>query len=187
MQVGRRVDYAIRALSYLAAQPPERVIRKTEIEKMQDIPPHYLSKIMRDLVSSGFVTAHYGPKGGFRLAKAADVISIKDVYESIEGRLVLMQCLDHEGHLFCRYDSVCPQISVWERVQFLLANFLAGISLRDVVDQLGLRGRMGSGQNGPEPADGRLSRRDRSSVPAQASPGGTKRVKKEFPGRRSDE
>lgn len=147
MQVGRRVDYAIRALSYLAAQPRDRVVRKTEIERLQDIPPHYLSKIMRDLVSSGFVTAHCGPKGGFRLARAADGISIKEVYESIEGPLMLMRCLDHQGRVSCRYDSVCTQISVWERVQFLLADFLAGICIRDVVDGQGLRRRIGGGQN----------------------------------------
>ena len=33
MHVGRRVDYAIRALAYLAAQPPDKVVSKTIIEK----------------------------------------------------------------------------------------------------------------------------------------------------------
>ena len=32
MNVGKRVDYAIRALCYLAAQPPERIVRGAEIQ-----------------------------------------------------------------------------------------------------------------------------------------------------------
>jgi len=55
MNVGRRVDYAVRALSYLAGQPSGRVVSRSDIEKSQDIPSFYLSKIMKDLVSGGLV------------------------------------------------------------------------------------------------------------------------------------
>ena len=71
MNVGRRVDYAVRALSYLAGQPSDRVVSRADIEKSQDIPSFYLSKIMKDLVSGGLVHSHVGSKGGFTLAKAA--------------------------------------------------------------------------------------------------------------------
>ena len=94
MNVGRRVDYAVRALSYLAGQPDGRVVSRTDIEKSQDIPSFYLSKIMKDLVAGGLVRSHIGSKGGFTLAKAASAISIKDVYETVERPLVLMECLD---------------------------------------------------------------------------------------------
>ena len=38
MNVGRRVDYALRALSYLAAQPADRVVTRTEIQEQQAVP-----------------------------------------------------------------------------------------------------------------------------------------------------
>jgi len=63
MNVGRRVDYAVRALTYLAGQRPGEVIARTEIEKKQDIPSHYLSKIIKDLVASGLVHSQVGSKG----------------------------------------------------------------------------------------------------------------------------
>ncbi|MCZ6563543.1 MAG: Rrf2 family transcriptional regulator, partial [Deltaproteobacteria bacterium] len=65
MNVGRRVDYAVRALSYLAAQTAVRVVGSKEITEKQDIPLHYLSKIMKDLVGAGLVKSHVGCKGGF--------------------------------------------------------------------------------------------------------------------------
>ena len=82
MNVGRRVDYAVRALSFLAGQPAGKIVSRADIEKSQDIPSFYLSKIMKDLVEGGLVQSHVGSKGGFSLAKLASNISIKDVYET---------------------------------------------------------------------------------------------------------
>ncbi len=141
MNVGRRVDYAVRALAYLAAQPLDRVIGSREITQQQDIPSHYLSKIMKDLVATGLVKSHVGCRGGFNLAKPADAISLKEVYEAVEKPLVLMGCLDRR-ELSCPYCGVCTQISVWDRAQRLLTNYLAGISLGSIADEGGLKSRV---------------------------------------------
>lgn len=141
MHVGKRVDYAVRALSYLAAQSPGRIVSRAEIEKKQDIPSSYLSKIMKDLVAAGLVESHAGCHGGFTLARPAEKINVREVFESVEGPLVLMQCLE-QGERFCRYDSVCPQISVWDRAQSLVANYLSRVSINDIADQMGLRARL---------------------------------------------
>ncbi len=146
MNVGRRVDYAVRALSYLAAQASVRVVGSKEITEKQDIPLHYLSKIMKDLVGAGLVKSHVGCRGGFSLARTANMITLKQVYEAVEKPLFIMECLD-KRELYCRYESVCTQISVWEKAQSLLANFLAGISIGSIADERGLRGRFDSLQN----------------------------------------
>ena len=141
MNVGRRVDYAVRALSYLAGQVTGRVISRADIEKSQDIPSFYLSKIMKDLVAGGLVQSHIGSKGGFTLAKAAAAITIKDVYETVERPLVLMECLD-EGANYCSYCSVCSQKSIWEEARDVLSRFLAGVTIADIADRQGLRERL---------------------------------------------
>jgi len=141
MNVGRRVDYAVRALSFLAGQPAGKVISRADIEKSQDIPSFYLSKIMKDLVVGGLVQSHIGSKGGFSLAKLATSISIKDVYETVERPLVLMDCLE-KGIDYCSYCSVCTQKSIWEEAQKVLSEFLGRISINDIADRDGLKGRL---------------------------------------------
>jgi len=140
MQVGRRVDYAVRALTYLAGQPLGKIVCKTEIEKKQDIPSHYLSKIMKELVAAGLINSHFGSKGGYSLAKPPREISVREVYESVEGPLVIMPSVER-GEEYCPYYSVCTQISIWEKAQNLVAGFLAKISVEDIADQQGLRDR----------------------------------------------
>ena len=141
MNVGRRVDYAVRALSYLAGQPEGKIVSRADIEKNQDIPQFYLSKIMKDMVAGGLVQSHIGSKGGFTLAKHANAISIKDVYETVERPLVLMECLE-QGANYCSFCAVCSQKSVWEKAQRVLAEFLAGVSIAEIADRQGLRGRL---------------------------------------------
>jgi Rrf2 family protein len=138
MNIGRRVDYAVRALSYLAAQPHDRVVPGREIQGKQDVPAHFLSKIMKKLTSSGLVQSDMGAHGGFALKKPAAEISLKEVYECLEGPLLLMECLE-QGERACRYCAVCSQISVWDEAQRMLANYLAGVSLGQIADKVGLR------------------------------------------------
>lgn len=141
MNVGRRVDYAVRALSYLAGQSPGTIVSRADIEKSQDVPSFYLSKIMKDLVTGGLVQSHIGSKGGFTLAKGADAITLKEVYETVERPLVLMECLDR-GVDYCSYCTVCSQRSVWDKAQEVLGNYLASVTIADVADGQGLKRRL---------------------------------------------
>lgn len=141
MNVGRRVDYAVRALSYLAGQPAEKIVSRVDIEEQQDIPTYYLSKIMKDLVAGGLVRSHIGSKGGFSLARSPGSISIKEVYETVERPIALMECLD-KGQDYCSYCSVCTQISVWDKAQTILANYLESVAISDIAAQQGLRERL---------------------------------------------
>ena len=141
MNVGRRVDYAVRALSYLAGQPPGKIVSRVDIEEKQAIPSYYLSKIMKDLVVGGLVRSHIGSKGGFSLARPPQGISLKEVYETVERPIVLMECLDR-GEDYCSYCAVCTQRSVWDKAQSLVAGYLAKVSIGDIADPQGLRKRL---------------------------------------------
>jgi len=53
----------------------------------------HLAKVMRHLSKAGLVKSLKGPKGGFLLAKSSDKVSMLEVYEAVEGRLVPKTCL----------------------------------------------------------------------------------------------
>ena len=145
MNVGRRVDYAVRALSYLAGQPAGKIVSRADIEEKQSIPSYFLSKIMKDLVTGGLVHSHIGSKGGFNLARAPESITIKEVYEIVERPIVLMECLE-KGEQYCSYCGVCTQRSVWDKAQSLVADYLARVFISNIADRQGLRDRLMSHQ-----------------------------------------
>jgi len=142
MHVGRRVDYAVRALTYLAGQDSGRVVGCAEIEGRQGIPRHYLSKILRALVATGILESVPGAHGGFRLRRRATEISVRQVYAALEGDLCLIDCVRDRGAACC-FASVCTQIEIWRGAQRLLLDYLDRISIADIADGTGLRPRLG--------------------------------------------
>ncbi|MCX8073935.1 MAG: Rrf2 family transcriptional regulator [Candidatus Binatia bacterium] len=141
MNVGRRVDYAVRALCYVAAQPAGRFVPRREIQARQNIPAPFLSKILRDLVQAGLLISVPGAHGGFRLSKPAGMITLREVYESLEGPLCLIGCVNEEDEACC-FASVCTQIHIWRGAQQLLAQYLEEITIQSIADRHGLVPRM---------------------------------------------
>ena len=139
MHVGRRVDYAVRALAYLAAQPDGRVVGRAEIESRQHIPASFLAKILRRLVAAGLLESVPGVHGGFRLGRPPATVSVRQVYEAVEGELTLIDCLRGDA---CQFDPVCSQIDVWRGAQRRLVAYLDGISIADLADPMGLSARL---------------------------------------------
>lgn len=137
MSVGLKVDYAVRALIYIAGQPSGKIVGCKEIQKMQDVPPHLLSKILKRLVEGGILASRVGPKGGFLLKRSPEELTIRDIFECIEGRLVMMGCLER-GEIFCRYFPVCTQVGVWSGAREAVENYLATIHIADLADRTGL-------------------------------------------------
>lgn len=138
MNIGRRVDYAVRALSYLAAQPAGKIVSRRELQTKQDIPSHFLSKIMKQLASGKLVESYMGAQGGFALKKPPQQVSLREVYECLEGPLLLMECLEDREQA-CQYCEVCSQISVWDEAQRRLAAYLSSVSLEQLANKVGLR------------------------------------------------
>ena len=94
LQVSRKVDYALRAMIYLAALPDGTREPLQEVAQKNGIPKDFLAKIFKTLADSGLVSAVRGPHGGVAMARAANEVSFLDVIEAVEGPVVLNVCLD---------------------------------------------------------------------------------------------
>ena len=71
-----------------------------EIAERTKSSKHHVAKIMQRLVKEGFLTSNRGPTGGFILKKKPELISLLDVYESIEGKVEVTECMFE--------NEVCP-------------------------------------------------------------------------------
>ena len=79
-------------------------VELSKIAEEQEIPKHFLSKILQMLVKHKLLNSMKGPKGGFNLNRPADEITLIEVIEAIDGLDVFNQC----GLGFKRCDDKHP-------------------------------------------------------------------------------
>ena len=85
------VEYALRAVVYLADQAPEP--RTTEqIAAATKVPRAYLSKVLQSLSRGEIVHSQRGIHGGMTLVKPASEISILDVVSAVEPIRRIRSC-----------------------------------------------------------------------------------------------
>ena len=70
VRLSARVDYALRAMSELAAADAPRTV--DQLSAAQHIPNKYLESILGELRRDGLLRSQRGPEGGYRLARPAD-------------------------------------------------------------------------------------------------------------------
>src|SRR5438309_5297120 len=112
LQISRKIDYALRAMIYLAGQPAERVVTLQEISAATQLPRDFLAKILKILSGSGLVRSVRGAHGGYQLARPARTINFLEVIEAAEGPVQLNVCLDHKER--CDVSSSCTMYDVWK-------------------------------------------------------------------------
>jgi Rrf2 family protein len=132
MQVSRTLDYAVRSLTYLGRDPIGRFSIK-EISQNQHIPLNYLAKVMRKLVNRGIVRSMVGPEGGYVLRKSPREITLREVYEAIEGDFRMIDCMEKDS--ICILYENCPQFPVWDKLQISMIKILESTTLEDMLKQ----------------------------------------------------
>ncbi len=123
--------YAIRAVSFLAAQPSGTCVQAREISRALDIPYPYLSKILQSLARKRFLSSSKGPGGGFRLIVSAEETTLYDLIEAVEGEIQDDQCM--LGLDSCTAEAACPMHDFWTEFRESFRSKMRSVSLHDVV------------------------------------------------------
>lgn len=89
MKASLKLEYSLRVLSQLARKNKGGVVtRVEELAKLEAIPRNYLVQLLNELREGGLVDSKRGKTGGYRLAKAPEDISLKQVLAVVEPDLI---------------------------------------------------------------------------------------------------
>jgi Rrf2 family transcriptional regulator, cysteine metabolism repressor len=84
MNISVKGEYALQAIFDLAMQPQGEPVKIADIARRQKIPQKFLELILAGLKQGGFVESRRGAEGGYRLARAADQITMGQVITYVE-------------------------------------------------------------------------------------------------------
>jgi Rrf2 family protein len=131
IRLSKSADYGLMAMRHLALLPQGCCCSARELAKGHRIPPALLAKLMQRLAQKGLVAATHGIKGGYRIARPAQSISLREVIEAIEGPLAMTDCHDPDSER-CPQDSTCTVKRPLLEIQARIAAVLAQTSVEDL-------------------------------------------------------
>lgn len=121
-------EYALRAMTYLACVPRDRIVLGRDLSREADVPPAYLTKVLLALRNAGLVDTVRGTGGGYRLRKPPDQIYLMDIVELFDGRKTQSTCL--LGHSKeCSEHQPCSAHRVWRELRAAYFGLLISTSL----------------------------------------------------------
>lgn len=130
--LSRPCTYAIRALTYLAMQPPGKLTGSREIAAREDIPNSFLCKILLELRRKRLLRSYKGIGGGYQLALPPGKINLLMIVRAIEGELAFTECI-LEGRQ-CSIHGRCSLHESWAGLKTHFLRFLETQSLADLVE-----------------------------------------------------
>ncbi|HEY6620899.1 MAG TPA: Rrf2 family transcriptional regulator [Steroidobacteraceae bacterium] len=89
---GAASEYGIHCLLHLANVPEGVWPSARDVADFQGVSSAYVAKLFTQLQKAGIVQSSGGKSGGFRLARAAENISVLDVVDAVEGKSPLFRC-----------------------------------------------------------------------------------------------
>lgn len=89
-------SYGITIILELSKYYNKKLLQISEISQKNDIPKSYLIQLLNKLKNSGLIDSIRGNKGGYKLSKSPDEITLKEVIEKLEGTIELFRQYDDE-------------------------------------------------------------------------------------------
>jgi Rrf2 family protein len=137
MIYSRSAEYAIRAFVHLARVPDGKYAMVKNIAQAEEIPAHFLAKILQQLARKGLLRSSKGPTGGFALRVDPADIYLLDIVEALDGLVAYQQCAS--GLAECNEDQPCSMHDSWVALRSRIMDYLGNNSIADLAQALELK------------------------------------------------
>jgi FeS assembly SUF system regulator len=134
LRLSKKADYALIAMKHLAIRSDAVSASAREIAEQYDIPIELMAKVLQRLARRGLVSSHQGTHGGYRLARAASVISVADIIQAIDGPLTVTAC-STEAENCDQYAKCSVRDPLW-RIRERIVSALATCSLQEISSEV---------------------------------------------------
>ena len=135
MQISTRGRYGLRAMVDMALHSAEGPLALHVIAERQGISESYLEQVFTILRKAGLVKALRGAQGGYELSRPTAEISTREIVESLEGPLTLVQCIGDSPASQCGREKSCITRFFWAELSAKIADFLEHTTLQDLAER----------------------------------------------------
>ena len=131
MLISSRGRYALLVMIDLAGHRGGLVPGRQIAERLE-LSQKYLERILRTLAEAGLIEGSHGKGGGYRLCRAPEEYSVREILEVTEGDLAPVACLKDDA-VPCETADRCRTISMWRELYKTLNNFFDSYTVADLL------------------------------------------------------
>lgn len=131
-KISRRINYGLQMMIYLANSDQPKV-PTADIAEALNLPLPFLHQIGNTLTRQGLVQAVPGPRGGMRLGKKAEDITLLEIYESIEDKFDKIAVEDDETDNVSKEQKVAAK--TFQTFGEGISKMLSDVKLSDLAEQ----------------------------------------------------
>jgi len=131
MRFNKTTEYALRVLSYMAADH-KRQYNTNDIYEVLKIPYRYLRRLMTDLSKLGFINSIQGKNGGYVFSKEIESITLFEIVKVTDNNYLTSECFF--GFKNCSLEISCTMHEKWNSLRSEIIKILKETSLNDIKD-----------------------------------------------------
>jgi Rrf2 family protein len=128
--LNQTAEYALRVMTSIALSQGAQPVRAKDLAKRINVPNHYLSKVLRKLVTAGLLRADRGHGGGFVLSQPPEKIKFIEVLNAVQITTEPKHCIF--GWRQCNSKKPCILHHRWSTVSESFHEWAQATSLADV-------------------------------------------------------
>jgi len=134
MRVTTWTEYSLIISLHLARRGGAQPIAARDISESERLPGDYVEQILLRLRRAGLVESVRGARGGYRLARSPEEISVHDVMAACDHQIFEVNCDTHRVDAErCGTGSQCSIRPVWYALRERVDDLLRGVSLADLM------------------------------------------------------
>ncbi len=130
LRLSKLTDYATVILGRMAGDK-DCIHAATEIANTTGIALPTVSKLLKILARAGVLISIRGAKGGYRLSRSPDRISVADVICALEGPIALTECGLSDDN--CQQSAQCEIRGNWSVINGAVKSALESVSVADLI------------------------------------------------------
>ncbi|MCD6520002.1 MAG: Rrf2 family transcriptional regulator [Anaerolineae bacterium] len=135
MKLSTKTRYGTRAMLELAlAHERGTPLNAREIAQHQNVSVKYLEHLLAALQASGLLHSMRGPQGGYTLARPPEEITLRQIYDALEGSQALVECT--RDPQLCEKADLCVTREIWAEMFAACMAVLERTTLADLVQRL---------------------------------------------------
>ena len=133
IRISKQADYGILLLGHFAKEAGGTILSARELAERTRVASPMTSKVLKNLARGGLLESVRGMRGGYRLTRHPEDITIGEIIVVMDGPIAVTECAPDEPAVSdCAQEPWCPVRGSWQRLNDAIREALNRVTLAEM-------------------------------------------------------